>query len=98
MSMMSASRFTLGIGLTVGGLMLSSGAFAAGLVRRFSRRAAHTDWEGADEAARGADQPILSGLRYILERGVELDEDDSSSAGSRRAAASSFSLCEALRH
>ena len=47
---------------------LTSGLFAAGLVRRFSRRAGARDWEGVDEATRGADQPILSGLRYILER------------------------------
>ena len=50
---------------------LSSGVFAAGLVRRFSVRAAESDWEGVDEATRGADQPILSGLRYILERSLE---------------------------
>ena len=55
---------------------LTSGLFAAGLVRRFSRGAGARDWEGVDEATRGADQPILSGLRYILERGVELDESD----------------------
>ena len=47
---------------------LTSGVFAAGLVRRFSRRAADGDWEGVGHAAQGADQPILSGLRYILER------------------------------
>ena len=51
---------------------LTSGVFAARLVRRFSRQAGDGDWEGVDEATRGADQPILSGLRYILERGVEL--------------------------
>ena len=55
---------------------LTSGLFAAGLVRRFSRHAAERDWEGVGEATRGADQPILSGLRYILERGVELDQGD----------------------
>ena len=53
---------------------LTSGLFAAGLVRRFSRAAGARDWEGVDEATRGADQPILSGLRYILEHGAELDE------------------------
>ena len=47
---------------------LPSGVFAAGLVRRFSRQAGHRDWEGVNGAAHGADQPILSGLRYILER------------------------------
>ena len=55
---------------------LTSGILAAGLVRRFSRAAGAREWEGIDEATRGADQPILSGLRYILENGAELDEDD----------------------
>jgi hypothetical protein len=55
---------------------LSSGMFAARLVRRFSRRAGEQDWEGVGQATRGADQPILSGLKYIIERGGELDEDD----------------------
>ena len=66
---------------------LTSGVFAARLVRRFSRHARDRDWMGVDEATRGVDQPILSGLRYILERGVELDEDDSDPAwrvGARR--------------
>ncbi len=56
---------------------LSSGLFASHLVRHFARRAADADWEGLDEATRGADQPILSGLRYILDRGLELADDDS---------------------
>ena len=71
---------------------LSSGLFAAGLVRRFSRRAGERDWEGVGEATRGADQPILSGLRYILERGVELEEDDADPDWSWLAAAPSTSL------
>ena len=77
---------------------LTSGIFAAGLVRRFSRQAGARDWEGVDEATRGADQPILSGLRYILEHGVELDEATSirSGAGSRRRR--SASCCQAWRH
>jgi hypothetical protein len=76
---------------------LSSGIFAAGLVRRFSRRANKRDWEGVGEATRGADQPILSGLRYILERGVELDEDDAHPKWAWRASAP-LSSCEAWRH
>jgi hypothetical protein len=56
---------------------LSSGLLASHLVRHFARRAADADWEGLDEATRGADQPILSGLRYILDRGLELVDDDS---------------------
>jgi hypothetical protein len=60
---------------------LTSGLLAAGLVRRFSRQAGERDWKGVGEATRDADQPILSGLRYILERGVELDEDDADPSG-----------------
>ena len=44
---------------------LTSGLFAAGLVRRFSRQAGERDWEGVGDATRGADQPILSGSKYI---------------------------------
>ncbi len=54
---------------------LSSGAFAAGIVRWFSREAESNVWRRLSEAARGVDQPILSGLRYILERGLEADQD-----------------------
>ena len=77
---------------------LSSGLFAASLVRRFSRRAGERDWKGVGEATRGADQPILSGLRYILERGVELEEDDFDSEWRWLAAAPATSPREALRH
>ena len=74
---------------------LNSGLFAAGLVRRFSRQAGASDWEGVSEATRGADQPILSGLRYILERGVELDVDDANPAWAWRASTPLSSCCEA---
>jgi len=50
---------------------LSSGPFAAKLVRDFGSRAADGDWRALDEATRGADMPILSGLRYILRREAE---------------------------
>jgi hypothetical protein len=78
---------------------LTSGVFASRLVRRCSRQAGDGDWEGVDQAARGADQPILSGLRYILERGLDgstkLHEDDSDPAEGWRAPTPSFSCCEA---
>ena len=77
---------------------LSSGLFAAGLVRRFSRQAGERDWEGVGEATRGADQPILSGLRYILERGVELDEGDGDRDWGWLTAAPFSFCCEALHH
>jgi hypothetical protein len=77
---------------------LTSGVFAAGLVRRFSRRAADGDWQGVGEATRGADQPVLSGLRYILDRGRELDDDDSEAVEGWPSPAPSISCCEAWRH
>jgi hypothetical protein len=77
---------------------LTSGVFAAGLVRRFSRHADHGDWEGVGEATRGADQPILSGLRYILDRVRELDESDSDPVEDWRMPMPSFFRCEAWRH
>jgi hypothetical protein len=45
---------------------MSVGALAARMVKEFSKRAADEEWGGVDEAVRGTDQPILSGLRYIL--------------------------------
>jgi hypothetical protein len=77
---------------------LTSGIFAAGLVRRFSRRAGERDWARVGEATRGADQPILSGLRYILERGAELDEDEADSEWVWCPPAPLSFGCEALRH
>ena len=50
---------------------LPSGLHAARLVRHFARNADEGDWEGLCEAVRGADMPILAGLRFILERSLE---------------------------
>ena len=60
---------------------LASGLLAARLVRHFARNADEGDWEGLDEAVRGADMPILSGLRYILERGLERAVDKARMGG-----------------
>jgi hypothetical protein len=49
---------------------MSAGVLAASMVREFSANAADEEWGGVDEAVRGADQPILSGLRYILSQGL----------------------------
>ena len=48
---------------------VSAGALAADLVRTFSASASADQWAGAAEATRGADQPILAGLRHILTQG-----------------------------
>jgi hypothetical protein len=61
---------------------LSSGMFASRLVRHFVRQADVGDLKRAREAMRNADTPVLSGLRYILERGLEIDEDDEPSSDS----------------
>jgi hypothetical protein len=77
---------------------LTSGLFAAGLVRRFSRQAGARHWVGVGEATRGADQPILSGLRYILEHGAELGEDDADPEWGWLASAPLASCRQAWRH
>jgi hypothetical protein len=56
---------------------MSAGVLAAHMVKEFSARAPDEEWEGVDEAVRGADQPILSGLRYILTRGLRSKKDGS---------------------
>jgi hypothetical protein len=77
---------------------LTSGLFAANLVRRFSRHAGERDWVGVGEATRGADQPILSGLRYILEHGAELGDDDADPEWGWLASAPMASCRQAWRH
>jgi hypothetical protein len=65
---------------------MPAGVLAARMVKEFSVNAADEEWDGVDEAVRGADQPILSGLRYILSQGLR-DNDAKSRArdGSRGA-------------
>jgi hypothetical protein len=55
---------------------VSSGLLASSLVREFERRADDGDWEALDEATRGADMPVLSGLRYILDHAAKLKSDE----------------------
>lgn len=49
---------------------LPAGVLAAKLVKDFATSAAEDEWDCVDEAARHDDQPILSGLRYILAQGL----------------------------
>jgi hypothetical protein len=49
---------------------MSRGAYAAKLVRDFAQQADGCDEGYVVAAAQGSQQPVLSGLRYILERGV----------------------------
>jgi hypothetical protein len=55
---------------------LSSGMLASRLVGDFARTAGDSDWEGVEDAIRGADTPILDGLRHILQRGLESEKDE----------------------
>ncbi len=55
---------------------LSSGMLASRLVGGFARTASDSDWEEVEDAIRGADTPILAGLRRILEYGLEFGKDE----------------------
>ena len=57
---------------------MSAGVLAARMVKEFSTKAADEEWDGVDEVVRGADQPILSGLRYILSHGLRAGNKPSS--------------------
>lgn len=52
---------------------MSRGAYAAKLVRDFASHAGDRERGRVLAAAHGSEQPILSGLRYILEQGVGPD-------------------------
>ena len=49
---------------------LSSGVLAARMVRAFATHAAADERRTVEAVTRGADQPVLVGLRYILARGL----------------------------
>ena len=53
---------------------LSRGSLAAQLLRQFATRAEENDWDGVWAATRGSEMPVLSGLRFLLERACELDD------------------------
>ncbi len=50
---------------------VSRGAFVAELVRKFAASADEMDLASVSAAAHKSDLPLLSGLRYILEREIE---------------------------
>jgi hypothetical protein len=49
---------------------LAPGLFVAATVKEFSRRAEDHEWDDLEDAMRGADQPLLSGLQHILDRSL----------------------------
>lgn len=60
---------------------LPSGVLAARLVREFAIHAADDDRRSVDAVTRGADQPVLVGLRYILARGLGVGQAAAAGAG-----------------
>lgn len=69
---------------------VSCGDFAAQRVRRFADEACDAEWEALATAVRGADAPILVGLRWIVER--SLDEERACCGGARPAQVSEARL------
>ena len=49
---------------------LPSGVLAARMVRAFASHAADDERRSVEAVTRGADQPVLAGLHYILDRGL----------------------------
>ena len=76
---------------------LSSGMLASDLVRHFAHRASNKDWQGVGEATRNTDMPILSGLRYILERELKdaRSSDDRPGYAPARSAGDARMVCPA---
>jgi hypothetical protein len=50
---------------------VSRGAFVAEIVRKFAASADEMDLANVSAATRNSDVPVLSGLRYILEREID---------------------------
>lgn len=62
------------------------GLFVAALARHFENQAGTCVWTQAEQAMRGADQPVLVGLYVILAQGLLRDTLQAASAeGERRA-------------
>ncbi|HEY1942458.1 MAG TPA: hypothetical protein VGH40_10070 [Roseiarcus sp.] len=49
------------------------GVLVANIVKDFSRRAPKEQWEALRRASQRADQPILSGLRFIVQSSLRQD-------------------------
>lgn len=47
---------------------MEPGVLAARHVIEFSKSASEVEWKSFDQITRGSDQPVLSGLQYILSK------------------------------
>ena len=63
---------------------LQQGRFVAELVRDFERHAGTCVWAQAEQAMRGADQPVLVGLYVILAHGLLEDNLRAASEDAKR--------------
>ena len=52
---------------------MSRGAYVADMVSAFEREADLRAWARAEQETRGMDQPILAGLRHLLEKSLGSD-------------------------
>ena len=57
------------------GLGMEAGELAADTVRRFAIGAKARDWDALVQAMTGHDQPVLAGLRHILDAGLDKGDD-----------------------
>lgn len=66
---------------------LTSGELAAAHVARFRASAQPQDWQALSRAIRHADQPVLAGLRHILESELRCGRDRDRGVRAARVAA-----------
>ena len=57
------------------GLGMDAGELAANTVQRFAIKAKPRDWDALLQAIAGHDQPVLAGLRHILDAGLDKGDD-----------------------
>ena len=72
---------------------LPSGVLAARMVRAFAIHAADDERRSVEAVTRGADQPVLAGLRYILARG--LGAERTAAPGSAKDTPAAWAICAA---
>lgn len=75
--------FAKTVAVTAAQRSVSHGCFVANLARDFERHAGTCIWAQAERAMRGADQPVLVGLFFILTQGLLLRAASASAASFR---------------
>lgn len=49
---------------------MTTGAFVSAIVKRFAAEAGEREWRAVVALVKGADQPVLAGLKFIVARAV----------------------------